>query len=115
MTDSASHPNAFVPVIVGLAEPLSMSDDRVVLANRTPPRKEVQRDHPGSMLSFSSGSAIKRITAGVKARRDRTLLKFRSAGRAFTLRQSQFRTKKEYCFPLGDASLTQDIGRYKRT
>ena len=26
-------------------------------------------DHPGSMLSFASGSAIKRITAGVKARR----------------------------------------------
>ncbi len=29
---------------------------------------------------------------------DRCLLKFRSAGRAFTLRQSQSRTKKEYCF-----------------
>jgi hypothetical protein len=35
---------------------------------------------------------------------DRCLLKFRSAGQAFTLRQSQLRTKKEYCFPLGDAS-----------
>ena len=32
---------------------------------------------PGSMLSFASGSAIKRITAGVKARRaDRSLLSF---------------------------------------
>jgi hypothetical protein len=30
--------------------------------------------------------------------------KFRSAGRAFTLRQSQFRTKEEYCFPLATAS-----------
>ena len=69
MTDSAPHPNAFVPVIVGLAEPPSMADDRVVPANRTSPRQEVQRDHPGSMLSFASGSAIKRITAGVKARR----------------------------------------------
>jgi hypothetical protein len=59
---------------------------------------------PKSMLFFASGSAIKRITAGVKARRDRSLLKFRSAGRAFTLRQSQFQTKKEYCFPLGNAS-----------
>jgi hypothetical protein len=29
-----------------------------------------------------------------------SLPKFRSAGRAFTLRQSQFRTKKEYCFSL---------------
>ena len=46
-----------------------MADDRVVLANRTSPRQKVQRDHPGSMLSFASGSAIKRITAGVKARR----------------------------------------------
>jgi hypothetical protein len=46
-----------------------MTDDRVVAANRTSPRQKVQRDHPGSMLSFVSGSAIKRITAGVKARR----------------------------------------------
>ena len=69
MTDSAPHPNAFVPVVVGLAEPSSMANDRVVLADRTPPRQEVQGDHPGSMLSFASGSAIKRITAGVKARR----------------------------------------------
>ncbi len=67
MTDSAAHPNAFVPVIVGLAEPPSMADDGVVLANWTLPRQEVQRDHPGSMLSFASGSAIKRITADVKA------------------------------------------------
>ena len=69
MTDSASHPDAFVPVIVGVSESLSMADDRVVLANRTSPRQDVQWDHPGSMLSFVSGSAIKRITAGVKARR----------------------------------------------
>jgi hypothetical protein len=59
----------FVVFIVGRAESLSMPDDRVVLANRAPSREEVQRDYPGSMLSFVSGSAIKRITAGVKARR----------------------------------------------
>jgi hypothetical protein len=35
---------------------------------------------------------------------DRSLLKFRSVGQAFTLRRSQLRTKKEYCFPVGDAS-----------
>ena len=69
MTDSASHPNVFVLVIVGLAQPLSMADDRVVVANRTSPRQEVQRNYHGSILSFASGSAIKRITAGVKARR----------------------------------------------
>jgi len=48
-----------------------MADDRVVLADWTSPRQEGQRDHPGSMLSFASGSAIKRITAGVKAAADR--------------------------------------------
>jgi hypothetical protein len=69
MTDSATHPNVFVVFIVGLAVTPSMTDDRVVAANRTSPRQEVQGDHPGSMLSFASGSAIKRITAGVKARR----------------------------------------------
>jgi hypothetical protein len=58
-----------MPVIVCWAEPLSMADDRVLQANRTSPWQEVQGDHPGSILSFSSGSAIKRITAGVKARR----------------------------------------------
>jgi hypothetical protein len=69
MTDSASHPDTFVPFIVGLAEPPSMADDRLVPANRTSPRQKAQWDYPGSMLSCASGSAIKRITAGVKARR----------------------------------------------
>src|ERR1019366_8217679 len=46
MTDSTPHPNAFVTVIVGLAEPPSMADDRVVPANRTSPWQEVQGDHP---------------------------------------------------------------------
>jgi len=69
ITNRASYPDAFVPVIVTLAESSSVPDDRVAKAKRTLPRQEGQRDHPGSMLSFSSGSAIKRITAGVKARR----------------------------------------------
>jgi hypothetical protein len=69
LTDSAPDPDAFVLVIVALTEPPSVADDRVVAANGTSPRQEFQRDHPGSMLSFTSGSAIKRITAGVKARR----------------------------------------------
>ena len=56
-------------IIVALTESLSVADDRVVAADGTSPRQKVQRDHPGSMLSFASGSAIKRITAGVKARR----------------------------------------------
>jgi hypothetical protein len=69
MTDPAPHPNAFVPVIVGLPKAPAVADDRVTLASRTPPWQEVQRDYPGSILSFASSSAIKRITAGVKARR----------------------------------------------
>ena len=69
MTDCAPRPNAFVSVVVGLAESLSMADDREIPANGTAPRQKVQWDHPGSTLSFASGSAIKRITAGVKARR----------------------------------------------
>ncbi len=71
MTDSTSHPNVFVMFVVGLAETSSVADDRIIAADRTAPRKEIQRDYPGSMLSFASGSAIKRITAGVKAASDR--------------------------------------------
>jgi hypothetical protein len=113
-TDSTSHPNAFVPVIVGMAEPLSMTDDRVVLTNRTSPRQEVQWGHPGSMLSLSSGSAIKRITPGVKARRDRSLLKFRSAGRAFHPPIKSVSNEKRILLSVGEREpLTQDIGRYK--
>jgi hypothetical protein len=69
VTDSASHPDTFVAIVVGLAGAQSMADDRMIEANRTPPRQAFQGDHPGSLLSFVSGSAIKRITAGVKARR----------------------------------------------
>jgi len=69
MTDSAADPDALMAVIVGRTEPSPVADNRVVTANGTSPRQQVQRDHPGSMLSFASGSAIKRITAGVKARR----------------------------------------------
>ena len=69
LTDSAPHPDAFVLVIVALASAPSMANDRIDVADWTVPRQTVQRNHPGSMLSSASGSAIKRITAGVKARR----------------------------------------------
>jgi hypothetical protein len=69
LADSAPHPNTLSLVIMGWTEPPSMANNRVVSANWTSPREEVQWDHPGSILSFASGSAIKRITAGVKARR----------------------------------------------
>ena len=69
LTDSPPHPDAGAPVIVPLTNSPAMADDGVVMANRTAPRQQFQGDHPGSVLSFASGSAIKRITAGVKARR----------------------------------------------
>jgi hypothetical protein len=58
-----------MPVVVALTESPAVADDRVVMTDWTSPRQQVQGDHPGSMLSFASGSAINRITAGVKARR----------------------------------------------
>jgi hypothetical protein len=70
-TESAPYPDAFVLVIVALASAPSMANDRVVVTNWTTPRQALQRNHPGSMLSSASGSAIKRITAGVKAAADR--------------------------------------------
>jgi len=56
-------------VVVGLPESPPVADDGVVLAERAQPRQEIQRNYPGSTLSLGSGSATKRITAGVKARR----------------------------------------------
>jgi len=70
-TDAASNPDEGVPVIMTLPEPPAVSDDRVALAHRTLSREQTQRNHPGSELSSAAGSAIKRITAGVKACRDR--------------------------------------------
>jgi hypothetical protein len=67
--DSAPHPDVFVLIVMTLTLSPSVADDGVIKANGTSPRQEVQRNHPGSTLSFASGSAIKRITAGVKARR----------------------------------------------
>jgi hypothetical protein len=70
LADSAPHPNPFALLIVALASAPSMANDRVVAANWTTPWQVLERNHPGSMLSSASGSAIKRITAGVKAAAD---------------------------------------------
>src|ERR1700674_2934285 len=71
LTDSTSHSDRFTLIVMSVAESLSVTDDGVLPADGTLPRQEGQRDHPGSMLSFDSGSAIKRITAGVKGAADR--------------------------------------------
>jgi hypothetical protein len=55
--------------IVRLSQSSSVTDDCVVTAKWAQPRQNIERNHPGSRLSCVSGSAIKRITAGVKARR----------------------------------------------
>src|SRR5215471_9670774 len=52
--------------------PAAMANDALTVAHRTAARQQAERDHPGSELSLPSGSAINRITAGVKARRDRS-------------------------------------------
>ena len=65
--DSPPYPNLVAQLIVSLTESSPVADDRLLFANRTSPRQAIQRDYPGSRLSFASDGAIKRITAGVKA------------------------------------------------
>jgi hypothetical protein len=69
MTDAATDPDALVSVIVRLPKSSPVADDRLALTKRAHPGQPAKRNHPGSTLSSVSGSAIKRITAGVKARR----------------------------------------------
>src|SRR6516164_5952986 len=68
---AATDPNPVVAFVVGLFLPPAMTGDGVLAAPRAASWQERQRKgrHPGSYLSSDSGSAIKRITAGVKARR----------------------------------------------
>jgi hypothetical protein len=56
-------------LIVRLFFAPSVTDDGFVTAKWAPARQQTQRNqrHPGSVLSSVSGSAIKRIKAGVKA------------------------------------------------
>jgi hypothetical protein len=58
-----------VDVVMGLLTALTVANDGPLAAERTPPWQQFQRErgHPGSILSSAFASAIKRITAGVKA------------------------------------------------
>jgi len=58
-------------LVVSLFQPSSVTNDGLPTAKRTGPGEKFDRDlgHPGSVLFSVSGSAIKRITAGVKAGR----------------------------------------------
>ena len=104
MADPAADPDAMVSVVVRLPESSPVADDRVVTAKGAYSRQQSKRNHPGSGLSCLSGSAIKRITAGVKA------LPLTLARKRFDLlagpspsRYHQIQTKKEYSF-LPDAA-----------
>src|SRR5215831_5147761 len=52
LTDSTPHPKAIVSVVVGLTDSPPVADDRVGVANGAPPRQALQRNYPGSRLSF---------------------------------------------------------------
>jgi hypothetical protein len=69
-TSPATNPDAAMSFIVRLLAPPAMAHDGLMAANRTPSRQQLQgeRRHPDSGLFSPSGSAIKRIKAGVKAR-----------------------------------------------
>ena len=60
---TAANPDPIVLLVVRLFASPPVTDDSVVTAERTWARQQPQRDcrHPGSALSFASGSAIKRI------------------------------------------------------
>jgi hypothetical protein len=66
---SAPNEDKVVKWIVCLFAPLSMADDGSFTAHRTQPWQQADgnRGYPGSVLSSAFGSAIKRITAGVRA------------------------------------------------
>ena len=72
-TSPTPDPDPIVLAVVSLFAPEAVADDRVEAADRTPARQLRQADlngsYPGSALSSVAGNAIKRITAGVKARR----------------------------------------------
>jgi hypothetical protein len=97
LTNPAPHPDALVLVIVSEAEPSPVPNDRVISANWTLPRQEVQRDHPESPLSSACGSVIKRITAGVKAAVDRPCQSF-DLRPAFTLPATSVSNEKRILF-----------------
>ena len=116
-TTAPPNPDLPVPLVVRIFEALSVTDDGPLAANRAEPGEQFQRDlgHPGSVLFSGSGSAIKRITAGVKAGPDRRCQV--SIWRlAFTLQVKSVPNEKRiprsaYC----PQALDHNIGRFKTT
>src|SRR5262249_1237237 len=69
-------------------------------------------ESPRWLLSFGSGGAIKRITAGVKAPADRSLLKYRSAAEPSPPAQASFEKRILRCLG-GQPTLHFNNRRYK--
>jgi hypothetical protein len=116
-TTAPPNPDLLVPLVVRIFEALSVTDDGPLAANRAQPGKQFQRDlgHPGSVLFSGSGSAIKRITAGVKAGPDRRC-QVSIWWLAFTLQVKSVPNEKRisrsaYC----PHDLVYNIGRFKTT
>ena len=70
--EAPANPDLLVPLVMSLFKPPSVTNDGPVAAKRAHSGKQRERDlahraHPESILFSGSGSAIKRITAGVKA------------------------------------------------
>src|SRR4051812_19770871 len=80
---STTNPDPIMLLIVRLLAPSAVTDNRLTAAYRTTSRQPMQRKrgHPGSVLFSPSGSAIKRIKVGVKARPHQRPVKVRSGHR----------------------------------
>jgi len=113
---AAPHPDPVVLVVVSLLAASSVPNDGVAVAERTVPRQLCQTDpgYPGSALSSTTGSAIKRITAGVKARRW-SYRQVRAGDRPSPSCTNQCRTKRKtvHTWTSAASALLRMIGRFK--
>jgi hypothetical protein len=116
-TTAPPNPDLLVPFVVRIFEALSVTDDGPLAANRAQPGEQLQRDlgHPGSVLFSGSGSAIKRITAGVKAGPDRRC-QVSIWWLAFTLQGKSVPNEKRILrSDYRPQTLAHNIGRFKTT
>jgi hypothetical protein len=93
---AAAHPDPVVLVVVSLPAASSVPNESVAVAERTMARQlwQTDLDYPGSALSSTTGNAIKRITAGVKACRW-SYRQVRAGDRPSPSCTNQCRTKRE--------------------
>jgi hypothetical protein len=112
---AASQPDPVVLVVVSLLATSSVPNDGVAVTERAVPRQQRQTDanYPGSALSSIAGSAIKRITAGVKAWRW-SYRQVRAGDRPSPSCTHQCRTKRKWVHLEGRCVCAlKKIGRFK--